>query len=112
MSKQRCAICDKRVPKKYIVNEVCKRCRGVSKHKDVKLLVLNRKKGKSVRKTTYKICPNCEKKKRLEEGFGRRGKRELWNSWCKECHRERSRAYRRKNKEKNAEYMREYRKRS
>lgn len=66
-----------------------------------------------------KICPRCKTFKVLSN-FGKHKEGTLeepgkirTNSWCKECHRED--AHKKRNepgyKERNAEYMREYRKR-
>jgi hypothetical protein len=58
-----------------------------------------------------KVCGRCKKEKPLTNfGKRRRYKKISVNNWCNQCHREYSRAYRRKpgQKEKNAAYMREY----
>ena len=61
-----------------------------------------------------KICPRCKENKHIHE-FGKHreyNKRRI-NSWCKECHREYSKLQKRAPgyKERNAAYMKEYRRR-
>lgn len=113
MSKQRCKICGKKVPSKHVIDRICKYCQGVSKHKPSGFSVsTNRKRIKSTRK----ICPNCGIEKYLQSEFGKRGgkKKKWYKSWCKICQREYSKEYKQKEgyREKNAAYMREYRKKS
>ena len=61
-----------------------------------------------------KICRRCKKRKTLKEfGVHSQHGKVGTNGWCKECHREYGHEYKKKPgyKQRNAEYMREYRRR-